>query len=91
MSWPVLGCSIVAAGLWFARMFVPAVLALPADIISLVIVCAMFVWLVRRAGVHGERRGVRYGARQGIKAYRRHHPVDHNRMRPTGQTYEDAQ
>lgn len=58
MLWPILECSAVAAGLWIARFFVPVALALPADVASLAIICTMFVWLARRARVHGERRGV---------------------------------
>lgn len=53
----ILGCSAIAAGLWAGRLIVPAALAIPADVVGFVVICAMFVWLVRRAQQNGERRG----------------------------------
>ena len=58
MLWPILGCSIVTAGLWGARMLVPADMALPADVACLALIFAMFIWLARRSLHRGEERGV---------------------------------
>lgn len=58
MFWPILGCSAIAAGLWAGRLIVPAALAIPADVVGFVVICVMFVWLVRRAGDRGEERGI---------------------------------
>ena len=58
MFWPILECSIITAGLWIARHFVPHPLVSYADVIGLILIVVMFVWLVRRAGQRGEQRGV---------------------------------
>lgn len=55
MFWPTLGCSIIAAGLWITRSFVPDALSPYADAAILSAVIAMFIWLARRAIEHGAR------------------------------------
>lgn len=64
MFWPTLECSIIAAGLWITRSFIPDALSPYADIASLAIIIVMFVWLAKNARKRGEERGARYGARR---------------------------
>ena len=58
MFWPILECSIVTTGLWFARRFVPHPLMAYADVIALACIIAMFVWLARRAWRRGVDKGL---------------------------------
>lgn len=91
MLCPIIGCSITAAGLWIARLFTPATFALPADVTSLIIICAMFVWLTRRATKRGAEKGARYGAHNAIDMYRHTHPKGHTHTKASDRNYADGQ
>lgn len=82
MFWPILECSIVAAGLWFARSLVPDALAPYADVMALGAIVALFVWLARRA--------LKRGAQDGINRYRSGSVASTRRNRAIYRTRENG-
>lgn len=82
MLWPTVGCSIAAAGLWVARQFIPETLSPYSDFVAFVLIVLMFMWLLRRAYLRGQQRG--------ITDYRRLRQANARHILSSGQAGSDA-